>query len=120
MGPTMFSRDDGLPAAAVTGGSSDRAAIDGLTAIATALDQGIDATTTKDGMMADAAAIVLGWLVLATMIFYPVLQLAAILVCVVVICMRSLSRHAYRIARRVAAVVAGSFSARQSALPDGP
>jgi hypothetical protein len=120
MGPTMFSRDDGLPAAAVTGGVSNGEAIDGHSAIATAPDQGINETKTKDGVMADAAAIALGWLVLATMIFYPVLQLAAILVCVVIICMRSLSRHAYRIARRVAAVVAGSFSARQPALPDGP
>jgi hypothetical protein len=120
MGPTMFSCDDDLPVAAVTGGSSNREAIDGRSTIATAPDQGIDATKTKDGMVADAAAIALGWLVLATMIFYPVLQLAAILVCVVIICMRALSRHAYQIARHVATVVAGSFAARQSALPDGP
>jgi hypothetical protein len=120
MGPTMFSRDDDLAAEAVTCGISNAEAIDGHAAIATARDQGMDASKTKDGMMADAAAIGLGWLVLATMIFFPALQLAAILVCVVIMCMRSLSRHAYRISRLVITALAGSFSARQSALPGGP
>jgi ABC-type branched-subunit amino acid transport system permease subunit len=72
---------------------ADRDAIDGFAAIAAALDQGIEDTAVHGGRIVDAVAIGLGWLVLAAIIFYPALQLAAIAICIAFICMRSLVRH---------------------------
>lgn len=53
----------------------------GLGAIASALDQGLDVTCTRERApcrLSDMAAIGLGWLLLAVVIFYPALQLLAI------------------------------------------
>ena len=89
----MSLRDDRFSAAEFAGGRSSREAVDGFSAIAAALDQGIDATGTTGGKIFDALAIGFGWLVLAAVIFYPALQLAAIAICVTFICMRSFIRY---------------------------
>jgi hypothetical protein len=83
----MFSRDYEFAA-----GGSNREAVDGFAAIAAALDHGIDANAVRGGGIVDAIAITLGWLVLAAVIFYPALQLAAIATCAAFMCMRSFIR----------------------------
>jgi hypothetical protein len=70
-------------------------AIDGFSAIAAALDHGIGAVETNSSKFADAIAIGLGWLVLAAVIFYPGLQLAAIAACAAFMCLRSFIRYAF-------------------------
>jgi hypothetical protein len=74
-------------------GGSRSEAIVGFTAIAAELDRGIEATKTHGSKFSDAVAIGLGWLVLAAVIFYPALQLAAIVACVTFMGMRSFVRH---------------------------
>jgi hypothetical protein len=84
----MFSRDYDFVA-----GSTSRDAIDGLAAIAAALDHGASAPArTTGGKIADAVAIGLGWLMLAAVILYPTLQLVAIAACVGFMCLRSFPR----------------------------
>lgn len=92
MGASMVSRDFSFTASDFADGCSTREAIDGFSAIAAALDQGMDATGNVGGKIADAVAIGLGWLVLAAIIFYPSLQLVAIAACGAFMCMRSFSR----------------------------
>ena len=88
----MFSRDYDFLATDGAGVGSRRDAIDGLSAIAAALDQGLDAAPANGNKLADAIAIGLGWLMLAAVIFYPALQLAAIALCAAFFFMRSFSR----------------------------
>lgn len=88
----MFSRDYDFLATDGAGGGSRRDAIDGFSAIAAALDQGLDAAPANGNKLVDAIAIGLGWMVLAAVIFYPALQLAAIALCVAFFFMRSFSR----------------------------
>lgn len=80
----MFSRD--------LGRSSSRDAIDGFDAIANALDRGLDSAESRGSRIVDFLAIAAGWLVLGAIIFYPGLQLAAILVCAAFLGMRSFVR----------------------------
>jgi len=107
MGASMFSRDYDCFAEEYAGGGSNREAIDGFSAIAAALDQGIDTGGINGGWFADTVAIGLGWMVLAAIIFYPALQLAAIAICVSFICVRSFARYVF--------VVPGAFPARLAA-----
>jgi hypothetical protein len=65
-------------------------AIEGFSAIAAALDGGMVETVGNGGKISDALAIGLGWLVLVSVIFYPSLQLAAIVICGGFMCTRSL------------------------------
>lgn len=74
------------------GGNSNREAIDGFSAIAAALDQGIDPAHRAGGKILDMIAIGLGWAVLAAVIFFPALQLAAIGICVAFMFVRSFGR----------------------------
>ncbi len=84
----MFSRDYDFVV-----GSSSRDAIDGLGAIAAALDHGASAPArTIGGKVADVVAIGLGWLMLAAVILYPTLQLAAIAACAGFMFLRSFPR----------------------------
>jgi len=56
-----------------------RDAVDGLAAIAAALDQGLDAAPHPRGRKSlDILAIVCGWAVLASVVLHPELQVAAI------------------------------------------
>jgi hypothetical protein len=89
----MFRRDYDFLATDFAGDKSNREAIDGFSAIAAALDQGVEATGTNGSKIADAVAISLGWLVLAAVIFHPALQLAAILICAAFICARSFADY---------------------------
>jgi hypothetical protein len=89
----VFRRDYNFLATDFAGGSSNREAIDGFSAIAAALDQGVEATGANGSKIADAVAISLGWLVLAAVIFYPALQLAAILTCAAFMCVRSFTSY---------------------------
>jgi hypothetical protein len=84
MGALMFSRHDDF----ATSGPS-RETVAGFSAIAAALEHGLDAKGTGDGRIVDVLAIGFGWLVLIAIIFYPALQLAAIAIGVTFICMRS-------------------------------
>ncbi|WP_334537022.1 hypothetical protein [Bradyrhizobium sp. AZCC 2230] len=59
-----------------------RDAVDGLAAIAAALDQGLDAAPHRRGQKSlDILAIVCGWAVLVSVVLHPELQLAAIGLC---------------------------------------
>lgn len=59
-----------------------RDAVDGLAAIAAALDQGLDAAPHPRGQKSlDILAIVCGWAVLVSVVLHPELQLAAIGLC---------------------------------------
>jgi len=80
----MFSRD--------LAGSTSRDAIDGFDAIANALDQGFDPAHSKSSRLGDFLAIAAGWLVLVAVIFYPSLQLVAIVVCAAFLGTRSFAR----------------------------
>jgi len=90
-GLSMYSRQYEL-ASDFQSGSSSREAIDGLSAIAAALDHGISETADNGGGITDLMAIMLGWGALVAVIFYPALQLAAIATCIVFFCMRSFLR----------------------------
>jgi hypothetical protein len=81
----MFSRD-------FAAGPTSRDAIDGFDAIATALDRGFDPAHSRSSKLGDFLAIAAGWLVLGAVIFYPGLQLAAIVVCAVLLGTRSFAR----------------------------
>jgi hypothetical protein len=89
----MFSRDYAFSAAGLEGGSPNREAVDGFSAIAFALDHGIDEAGINGTRIVDAVAIGLGWLALAAIIFYPALQLAAIATCAAFMCMRSFTSY---------------------------
>jgi hypothetical protein len=84
LGCLMFSRD--------LAGPTSRDAIDGFDAIAHALDRGFDPAHSKSSRLGDFLAIAAGWLVLGAVIFYPSLQLAAIVVCAVFLGTRSFAR----------------------------
>ena len=88
----MYSRNYNFPASDFHSGSSSKEAIDGFSAIAAALDHGIDETSVNGGGIMDLAAIMLGWGVLIAVIFYPALQLAAIGICAAFFCLRSFPR----------------------------
>jgi hypothetical protein len=81
----MFSRD-------FTAGPPSRDAIDGFDAIADALDRGFHPADSRSSRLGDLFAIAAGWLVLGAVIFYPGLQLAAILVCAAFLATRSFVR----------------------------
>ena len=81
----MFSRD-------FAAGPTSRDAIDGFDAIATALDRGFDPAHSRSSKLGDFLAIAAGWLVLGAVIFYPGLQLAAIVVCAAFLGTRSFAR----------------------------
>ena len=60
----------------------NRDAVDGLSAIALALDEGLEpASSNVGGMFVDGLAILLGWAVLVSVLLYPALQLVAIGAC---------------------------------------
>jgi hypothetical protein len=80
----MFSRD--------LAGPTSRDAIDGFDAIANALDQGLDPAHGRSSRLGDFLAIAAGWIVLGAIIFYPGLQLAAIVVCAAFLGTRSFAR----------------------------
>jgi hypothetical protein len=102
----MFSRDYDFAS-----GCSNRDAIDGLSAIAAALDQGISAPTRSvSSKIADVIAIGLGWLVLAAVILYPTLQLAAIAACVGFMFLRSFPRLVFGSPRSSSAYDPGAFA----------
>lgn len=82
----MFSNDDRF------GRDARTDAIDGFDAIAAALDQGIELDACDGTRLSDVLAIGLGWGVLAAAIFYPGLQLLAIVVGIAFFSMRSFSR----------------------------
>jgi hypothetical protein len=84
-GYLMFSRD-------LVDSPANRDAIDGFDAIASALDRGIDPIHGRSSRLSDFLAIAAGWLVLGTIILYPSLQLAAIVVCAAFLCTRSCAR----------------------------
>jgi len=84
-GYLMFSRD-------LADGPANRDAIDGFDAIAIALDRGIDPLHGRSSRLGDLLAIAAGWLVLGTIILYPSLQLAAVVVCAVFLGTRSCVR----------------------------
>jgi hypothetical protein len=84
-GYLMFSRD-------LVDGPANRDAVDGFDAIASALDRGIDPIHGRSSRLGDFLAIAAGWLVLGTIILYPSLQLAAIVVCAAFLCTRSCAR----------------------------
>jgi hypothetical protein len=81
----MFSRD-------LADGPANRDAIDGFDAIASALDRGFDPVHGKNSKLGDFLAIAAAWLVLGTIILYPSLQLAAIVVCAAFLGTRSFAR----------------------------
>jgi hypothetical protein len=80
----MFSRD--------LAGTPSRDAIDGFDAIANALDRGLDSAHGKSSRLGDFLAIAAGWLVLGAVIFYPSLQLVAIVICAAFLGTRSFAR----------------------------
>lgn len=74
----------------------NRDAVDGFSAIAAALDQGLAARSSSNGAkIADAIAIGLGWIVLVAFILHPALQLAAIGACACFMVARSLLRRTF-------------------------
>jgi hypothetical protein len=81
----MFSRD-------LADGPASRDAIDGFDTIARALDRGIDPVHAQGSGLIDFLAIGAAWLVLAAIIFYPGLQLAAIVVCALLLSTRAFAR----------------------------
>jgi len=81
----MFSPD-------LADGPASRDAIDGFDAIASALDRGIDPVHADSSGLGDFLAIAAGWLVLGAIVFYPGLQLAAIVVCAAFLGTRSCAR----------------------------
>jgi hypothetical protein len=92
----MYSRECHFRAEDFQAGTSNRDAVDGFSAIAAALDNGLDERAINGDKIADMMAILLGWALLAAVIFYPALQLAAIAVCVVFFCMRPFIRYVFR------------------------
>jgi hypothetical protein len=91
----MLGRDSVFSVDAIT---PNRDAIDGFSAIAAALDQGLVAgPSSSAAKLADAIAIGLGWLALVTFVLYPALQLAAIGACACFMVVRSLLRRTFAI-----------------------
>jgi hypothetical protein len=64
----------------------------GFDAIANALDRGFDPTHSRSSRLGDFLAIAAGWLVLGVIIFYPSLQLVAIVICAAFLGTRSFAR----------------------------
>jgi hypothetical protein len=91
----MYSREYHFRAGDFQAGISSRDAVDGFSAIAAALDIGLDERATNGGKIADMMAILLGWALLAAVIFYPALQLAAITACAGFFCMRPFIRYVF-------------------------
>lgn len=86
----MFTRNS---LATDFGNAPNRDAVDGFSAIAAALDEGLgDGPSLYGQKIVDAIAIGLGWLVLVAVILYPALQLAAIAICVGFLAGRSILR----------------------------
>jgi hypothetical protein len=73
-------------------GATSRDAIEGFEAIANALDHGFDPAHRTSSKLGDFLAIAAGWLVLGAVVFYPGLQLAAIVVCAAFFAMRGFAR----------------------------
>lgn len=94
-------------------GNSSRDTIDGFSAIAAALDQGLVEPNKSGSNITDILAIVLGWSLLAAIIFYPALQVAAIAACVGFFCMRSFARFVFLPARSEAEWTHGAFQAHR-------
>lgn len=69
-----------------------REAVDGLAAIASALDQGFVGAAKSRGQFLDICAIALGWAVLVAVVLHPELQLAAIGVGIVLFAVRPVLR----------------------------
>lgn len=70
-----------------------RDAVDGLAAIASALDQGlVGAPNPRGQQFLDVCAIALGWAVLVAVVLHPELQLAAIGLCIGAFALRSIWR----------------------------
>jgi hypothetical protein len=70
-----------------------RDAVDGLAAIASALDQGlVEGSNPRGQKFLDACAIALGWGVLVAVVLHPEVQLAAIGLCVGIFALRSMWR----------------------------
>ncbi|QAU38452.1 hypothetical protein [Bradyrhizobium guangdongense] len=73
-----------------------RDAVDGLAAIAAALDRGFDAVPHSRAQKSlDIVAIVCGWAVLVTVVLHPELQLAAIGLCAGFMVLRTAFRTAF-------------------------
>jgi len=70
-----------------------RDAVDGLAAIASALDQGlVGAPNPRGQQLLDVCAIALGWAVLVAVVLHPELQLAAIGLSIGIFALRSMWR----------------------------
>lgn len=91
----MYSREYHFGADDFGAGTSNRDAVDGFSAIAAALDHGLDERAINGGKIADMMAILLGWALLAAVVFYPALQLAAITACAAFFCMRPFIRYVF-------------------------
>ncbi|MGX4803332.1 hypothetical protein [Bradyrhizobium guangdongense] len=73
-----------------------RDAVDGLAAIAAALDRGFDAAPHSRGQKSlDILAIVCGWAVLVAIVLHPELQLLAIGLCAAFMVVRTMFRCAF-------------------------
>ncbi|MCG2672800.1 hypothetical protein ACFPFP_38480 [Bradyrhizobium sp. GCM10023182] len=73
-----------------------RDAVDGLAAIAAALDRGLDAAPHSRGQKSlDILAIVCGWAVLVSVVLHPELQLGAIGLCAGFMVVRTAFRSAF-------------------------
>jgi hypothetical protein len=91
MGALMSTATYRFPADFAAAPSRD--AVDGLAAIASALDQGlIEAPNRRAQQFLDACAIALGWAVLVAVVLHPELQLAAIGLCIGIFALRSMWR----------------------------
>jgi predicted RNA-binding protein with TRAM domain len=86
--PTMFSGDTHFSITDFGSRGSGREAVDGFSAIVAALDHGAKPNRINGGGIADLVAIGLGWLLLVAVVLYPGLQLAAVALCAVFMCLR--------------------------------
>lgn len=91
----MLSQNHNFASARFVDGVASRDAVDGFAAIAAALDYGLDAEEAYGAKILDLLAIGLGWIVLASVIFYPQLQLAAIAMCATFLLVRSFARRVF-------------------------
>jgi hypothetical protein len=91
----MLVRNHNLLPTGYAESNACRDAVDGFAAIASALDHGMDLGEAHGSKLVDTLAIGLGWVVLASIIFCPQLQLAAIAACASFLLGRSLVRFAF-------------------------
>lgn len=84
----MFSGTSHLSITEFGNRGSNRAAIDGFSAIAATLDQTAEPNEVTGGRILDLVAIGLGWLLLVAVVLYPGLQLAAFGLCAAFMCLR--------------------------------